>query len=100
MTNSTGLKFSFYLFVAYRFDRKAPGSVKLQERLEVELRKRTEEAESKVAAVLRIAEERGQMIESLHTSVSSFNEAVSFHSSLVFFLCQQIDFGPISSLYF
>lgn len=40
--------------------------------LEMELRKHTDEAASKVAAVLQRAEEQGQMIESLHTSVSVY----------------------------
>jgi len=35
----------------------------------MELRKHTEEAASKVAAVLQRAEEQGQMIEALHASV-------------------------------
>ena len=38
----------------------------------MELKKRTEEAASKVAAVLQRAEEQGRMIESLHTSVSFY----------------------------
>jgi nucleoprotein TPR len=39
----------------------------------MELKKHTEEAASKVAAVLQRAEEQGQMIESLHTSVSIYS---------------------------
>lgn len=35
----------------------------------MELKKHTDEAASRVAAVLQRAEEQGQMIESLHTSV-------------------------------
>lgn len=42
----------------------------LQEKLELELKKQTDEAASKVAVVLQRAEEQGRMIESLHTSVS------------------------------
>lgn len=42
----------------------------LQEKIEMELKKHTDEAASKVAAVLQRAEEQGHMIESLHTSVS------------------------------
>lgn len=38
----------------------------------MELKKHTEEAGSKVAAVLQRAEEQGNMIESLHASVSFF----------------------------
>lgn len=44
--------------------------MKLQEKLEMELKKHTDEAACKVAAVLQRAEEQGRMIESLHTSVS------------------------------
>jgi hypothetical protein len=46
----------------------------------MELKKHTEEAASKVAAVLQRAEEQGQMIESLHTSVS-------IYSIFLFFFC-------------
>lgn len=38
----------------------------------MEVKKKTDEAASKVAAVLERAEEQAQMIESLHTSVSIF----------------------------
>lgn len=41
-----------------------------QEMFEMEIKKHTDEAASKVAAVLQRAEEQGRMIESLHTSVS------------------------------
>jgi nucleoprotein TPR len=44
----------------------------------MELKKHTEEAASKVAAVLQRAEEQGKMIESLHTSVSIYS---------IFFVC-------------
>lgn len=43
----------------------------LQEKFEMELKKHTDEAASRVAAVLQRAEEQGHMIESLHSSVSS-----------------------------
>lgn len=39
----------------------------------MELKKHTDEAASQVAAVLQRAEEQGQMIESLHTSVSHYS---------------------------
>lgn len=55
----------------------------LQEKLEMELKKQTDEAASKVAAVLQRAEEQGIMIESLHTSVSLYG--LLFFDSLVFF---------------
>ncbi|RDX90272.1 Nuclear-pore anchor, partial [Mucuna pruriens] len=44
--------------------------VEFKEKLEMELKKHTEEAASKVAAVLQRAEEQGNMIEALHASVS------------------------------
>ncbi|KOM42780.1 hypothetical protein LR48_Vigan05g038400 [Vigna angularis] len=43
--------------------------VEFKEKLEMELKKHTEVAASKVAAVLQRAEEQGQMIEALHASV-------------------------------
>lgn len=45
----------------------------------MELKKHTEVAASKVAAVLQRAEEQGQMIEALHASVSLYN--TYFYSS-------------------
>ncbi|KAL5568783.1 hypothetical protein UlMin_025358 [Ulmus minor] len=42
------------------------------EKFEMELKKHTDEAASRVAAVLQRAEEQGQMIESLHTSVAMY----------------------------
>lgn len=41
-----------------------------QETFEIDLKNKTDEASAKVATVLKRAEEQGQMIESLHTSVS------------------------------
>lgn len=41
-----------------------------QEKLEAELKSKTQEAASRVEAVLQKVEEQGQMIESLHASVS------------------------------
>ncbi|KAF3448815.1 hypothetical protein FNV43_RR09528 [Rhamnella rubrinervis] len=43
-----------------------------KEKLEMELKKHTDEAASRVAAVLQRAEEQGRMIESLHTSVAMY----------------------------
>ncbi|CAL5341417.1 unnamed protein product [Camellia sinensis] len=43
-----------------------------KEKFEVELQKHTDEAAAKVNAVLARAEEQGQMIESLHTSVAMY----------------------------
>lgn len=47
----------------------------------MELKKHTEEAASKVAAVLQRAEEQGHMIEALHASVSRYNIFVYNSSS-------------------
>ncbi|RYR53574.1 hypothetical protein Ahy_A06g028755 [Arachis hypogaea] len=46
--------------------------VEFKERLELELKKHSDEAAAKVAAVLQRAEEQGRMIESLHTSVAMY----------------------------
>ncbi|XP_048326058.2 nuclear-pore anchor isoform X2 [Ziziphus jujuba] len=43
-----------------------------KEKLEMELKRHTDEAASRVAAVLQRAEEQGHMIESLHTSVAMY----------------------------
>lgn len=56
-----------------------------KEKFEMELKKHTEEAASRVEAVLQRAEEQGQMIESLHTSVAMYKrlyeEEHKLHSS-------------------
>lgn len=52
-----------------------------QEMFETELKKKTDEASSKVAIVLKRAEEQGQMIESLHTSVSFSTLQLGWFSS-------------------
>ncbi|TKY49466.1 Nuclear-pore anchor [Spatholobus suberectus] len=46
--------------------------VEFKEKLEMELKKHTEKAASKVAAVLQRAEEQGHMIEALHASVAMY----------------------------
>ncbi|XP_062093054.1 nuclear-pore anchor [Humulus lupulus] len=46
--------------------------MEFKEKLEMELKKHTDEASARVVAVLQRAEEQGQMIESLHTSVSMY----------------------------
>ncbi|KFK42334.1 hypothetical protein AALP_AA2G243000 [Arabis alpina] len=59
--------------------------MELKEKLETDLKKKTDEASSKVAIVLERAEEQGQMIESLHTSVAMYKrlyeEEQKLHSS-------------------
>ncbi|CAJ2659083.1 unnamed protein product [Trifolium pratense] len=56
--------------------------VEFKEKLEMELKKHTEEAASKVAVVLQRAEEQGQMIESLHTSVAMYKRLYEEEHSL------------------
>lgn len=60
--------------------------VELKENFEMELQKRSDEAASKVDAVLARAEEQGRMIESLHTSVAMYKrlyeEEHKLHSSI------------------
>ncbi|KAK9278500.1 hypothetical protein L1049_028066 [Liquidambar formosana] len=59
--------------------------MELKEEFEMEMKKHTDEAASKVAAVLQRAEEQGRMIESLHTSVAMYKrlyeEEHKLHSS-------------------
>lgn len=62
-----------------------------QEKMEVELKRHTQEAASKVEAVLQKVEEQGQMIESLHASVSCswisfFNWFLPASSLVLFFI--------------
>lgn len=63
----------------------------------MELKKHTEEAASRVEAVLQRAEEQGQMIESLHTSVSPSESLcrASTHVTLVFIISVFFLCGPI-----
>ncbi|XP_058722837.1 nuclear-pore anchor-like isoform X1 [Vicia villosa] len=56
--------------------------VEFKDKLEMELKKHTEEAASKVAAVLQRAEEQGQMIESLHASVAMYKRLYEEEHSL------------------
>lgn len=73
MTNLLKLisRTSFASYEAHFLERLS-SSLQLQDKLELELKKHTDEAASKVAAVLHRAEEQGRMIESLHTSVIFF----------------------------
>ncbi|EOY14280.1 Nucleoprotein TPR, putative isoform 1 [Theobroma cacao] len=48
--------------------------MEFKEKLEMELKKQTDEAASKVAVVLQRAEEQGHMIESLHASVAMYKK--------------------------
>ncbi|OVA15206.1 Tetratricopeptide [Macleaya cordata] len=53
-------------------DQNEKRDAELKEKFEMELRKQTDEAASKVEAVLKRAEEQGHMIESLHSSVAMY----------------------------
>ncbi|CAN7052706.1 unnamed protein product [Brassica rapa subsp. trilocularis] len=59
--------------------------MELKEKYEIDLKKKTDEASSKVAIVLERAEEQGKMIESLHASVAMYKrlyeEEQKLHSS-------------------
>ncbi|BFG28578.1 hypothetical protein CerSpe_148520 [Prunus speciosa] len=59
--------------------------MEVKEKFEMELKKHTDEAASRVAAVLQRAEEQGHMIESLHSSVAMYKrlyeEEHKLHSS-------------------
>ncbi|XP_010472779.1 PREDICTED: nuclear-pore anchor [Camelina sativa] len=59
--------------------------MELKEKFEIDLKDRTYEASAKVATILKRAEEQGQMIESLHTSVAMYKrlyeEEQKLHSS-------------------
>ncbi|TQD76674.1 hypothetical protein C1H46_037806 [Malus baccata] len=59
--------------------------MEFKENFEMEIKKHTDEAASRVAAVLQRAEEQGRMIESLHTSVAMYKrlyeEEHTLHSS-------------------
>lgn len=66
-------------------DQLEDKDMELKEKFELELKKHTDQAASKVAAVLERAEEQGRMIESLHTSVAMYKrlyeEEHKLHSS-------------------
>lgn len=68
----------------------------------MELKKHTEEAASRVEAVLQRAEEQGQMIESLHTSVSPSESLcrASTHVTLVFIISVFCLFVALYSVYY
>ncbi|KAJ0256647.1 Nuclear-pore anchor [Hirschfeldia incana] len=59
--------------------------LELKDKYEIDLKKKTDEASSKVAIVLERAEEQGKMIESLHASVAMYKrlyeEEQKLHSS-------------------
>ncbi|KAL5746674.1 hypothetical protein ACOSP7_027820 [Xanthoceras sorbifolium] len=69
--------------------------MEFKEKFELELKKHTDEAATKVAAVLQRAEDQGRMIESLHTSVAMYKrlyeEEQKQHSSFM----HPVDAAPV-----
>ncbi|KAJ0099641.1 hypothetical protein Patl1_19769 [Pistacia atlantica] len=69
--------------------------VEFKEKFELELKKHTDEAASKVAAVLQRAEEQGRMIESLHTSVAMYKRLYDEEHKLRSSHPQTVDAAPV-----
>ncbi|KAJ6902465.1 nuclear-pore anchor [Populus alba x Populus x berolinensis] len=66
-----------------------------KEKIEMELKKQTEEAASKVAVVLQRAEEQGHMIESLHTSVAMYKRLYEEEHKLRSSYSRSSDAAPV-----
>lgn len=66
-----------------------------KEKIEMELKKHTEEAASKVAVVLQRAEEQGHMIESLHTSVAMYKRLYEEEQKLRSSYSRSSDAAPV-----
>lgn len=66
-----------------------------KEKIEMELKKHTEEAASKVAVVLQRAEEQGHMIESLHTSVAMYKRLYEEEHKLRSSYSRSSDAAPV-----
>lgn len=66
-----------------------------KEKIEMELKKHTDEAASKVAAVLQRAEEQGHMIESLHTSVAMYKRLYEEEQKLRSSYSRSSDAAPV-----
>uniref|UniRef100_A0A6M2ERQ5 Uncharacterized protein n=1 Tax=Populus davidiana TaxID=266767 RepID=A0A6M2ERQ5_9ROSI len=66
-----------------------------KEKIEMELKKHTDEAASKVAAVLQRAEEQGHMIESLHTSVAMYKRLYEEEHKLRSSYSRSSDAAPV-----
>ncbi|XP_044468309.1 nuclear-pore anchor isoform X3 [Mangifera indica] len=69
--------------------------MEFKEKFELELKKHTDEAASKVAAVLQRAEEQGRMIESLHTSVAMYKRLYDEEHKLHSSHAQSVDAAPV-----
>ncbi|XP_011015811.1 PREDICTED: nuclear-pore anchor-like [Populus euphratica] len=66
-----------------------------KEKIEMELKKHTDEAACKVAAVLQRAEEQGHMIESLHTSVAMYKRLYEEEHKLRSSYSRSSDAAPV-----
>ncbi|THF95651.1 hypothetical protein TEA_015261 [Camellia sinensis var. sinensis] len=73
--------------------------MELKEKFEVELQKHTDEAAAKVNAVLARAEEQGQMIESLHTSVAMYKRLYEEEHKLHSPYPRTAEIAPANSTY-
>ncbi|KAK7842226.1 nuclear-pore anchor [Quercus suber] len=75
-------------------DEAQSREMEFKETFEMELKKHTDEAASKVAAVLQRAEEQGRMIESLHTSVAMYKRLYEEEHKLQSSLPHSAELGP------
>ncbi|KAI9161249.1 hypothetical protein LWI28_015729 [Acer negundo] len=71
------------------------GEMEFKEKFEFEINKHTDEAATKVAAVLQRAEEQGRMIESLHTSVAMYKRLYEEEQKLHSSFTHPIDAAPV-----
>ncbi|KAL0009589.1 hypothetical protein SO802_011091 [Lithocarpus litseifolius] len=74
-------------------DQAQSREMEFKETFEMELKKHTDEAASKVAAVLQRAEDQGRMIESLHTSVAMYKRLYEEEHELQSSLPQSAELG-------
>ncbi|KAM3731717.1 hypothetical protein ACB098_11G003200 [Castanea mollissima] len=75
-------------------DQAQSREMEFKETFEMELKKHTDEAASKVAAVLQRAEDQGRMIESLHTSVAMYKRLYEEEHKLQSSLPHSAELGP------
>ncbi|KAK4595107.1 hypothetical protein RGQ29_018748 [Quercus rubra] len=75
-------------------DQAQSREMEFKETFEMELKKHTDEAASKVAAVLQRAEDQGRMIESLHTSVAMYKRLYEEEHKLQSSLPHSVELGP------
>lgn len=75
-------------------DEAQSREMEFKETFEMELKKHTDEAASKVAAVLQRAEDQGRMIESLHTSVAMYKRLYEEEHKLQSSLPHSAELGP------